>query len=412
MSGDRAVFFTVHSGARDDQRIDVVSLQSGERATLVKGSGPQVLPTGHVAFTFQRSGALWVAPFDERRLRLTGPPTAVVEGIMIAAGWIPMVAVGANGSLAYATGRATSAEYQLRTLVWVDRNGNEEPVDAPARAWAWPQISPDGRRLGLHFHDPVNMDAWIYELDHGPLIRVTYDPSQDGFPLWTPDGTRVVFWSHQGGSAANLYMRSADLTGSDQRLTTSPNAQAPFSWARDGKLLVFQENSPDTKMDIGVVPIEGEHTPTWLIRGPADEGRPAMSPDGRWIAYQSNLSGRWEVYVQPFPDLAGRWQVSTQGGVSPTWSPNGRELFYRNARAMMSVPVTATGNTFTYGNPRILFEGSYAPEGDSSGGRSYAPAPDGQRFLMMKEGERHDASQIVVILNWVEEMKRLVAAKH
>ena len=134
---------------------------------------------------------------------------------------------------------------------------------------------------------------------------------------------------------------------SDERLTTSPNTQLPFSWARDGKLLVFQEDSPDTRLDIGVVPIEGEHRPQLLIRGPSDEGQPAMSPDGRWIAYQSNSSGRWEVYVQPFPGLGGRWQVSTQGGVSPIWGPNGRELFYRNARAVISVPVAATGNTFT-----------------------------------------------------------------
>jgi serine/threonine protein kinase/Tol biopolymer transport system component len=409
VSGDRAVLFTVHSGARDDQRIDVVTLQSGERVELVNGSGAQVLPTGHIAFTLQRSGALWVAPFDERRLRLTGPPTAVVEGIMIAAGWIPMIAVGANGSLAYATGRATATEYQPRTLVWVDRAGREKPVDTPARAWAWPQISPDGRRLGLHIHDPVNMDAWIYELDRGPLKHMTYDPAQDGYPLWTPDGTRVAFWSRQGGGSNNLYLRSADLTGRDERLTTSPNAQTPFSWARGGKLLVFQELSPATRMDIGVVPIEGEHTPTLLIRGPSDEGRPAMSPDGRWIAYQSNSSGRWEVYVQPFPDLGGLWQVSTQGGASPTWGPNGRELFYRHARAMMSVPVPPTGKAFTHGNPRVLFEGSYVPEAsDGSGARSYALAPDGQRFLMMKEEERHDATQIVVIQNWVEELKRRV----
>jgi serine/threonine-protein kinase len=412
VSGDRAVLFTVHSGARDDQRIDVLSLQSGERATLVKGSGPQVLPTGHIAFAFQRSGALWVAPFDERRLRLTGPPKAVVEGIMIATGWIPMVAVGTDGSLAYATGEALATEYQPRTLVWVDRAGREEPVDAPARAWAWPQISPDGRRLGLHIHDSVNMDAWIYELDHGPLVRMTYDPGQDGYPLWSPDGKRVAFWSRQGGGVSDLYLRSADLTGSDERLTKDSNGQQPFSWTHDGKRLVFHQNSGDTGMDIGVVPIEGEHTSTLLIRGPADEGRPALSSDGRWIAYQSNLSGRSEVYVQPFPDLGGRWQVSTQGGVSPIWHPNGRELFYRHGRAVMSVPVAAKGNTFTYGNPRVLFDGSYVPEDEARfGARSYALAPDGQRFLMMKK-EPHPDTQIVVILNWAEELKRLVPAPH
>lgn len=415
LPGARAVMFTVHSGVRDAQRIDVVSLDSGERARLLDGSGAQFLSTGHIAFAYQQSGSLWVAPFDQRRLRVTGPPTPVVEGILISDGWLPTIAVGANGSLAYATGR-TESSYVPRTLAWVDRMGREEPVDAPARAWWWPQVSPDGRRLGLHIMDPANMDAWIYELDHGPLVRVTWDPAQDGYPLWTPDGKRIVFWSRQGGTAANLYLRSADLTGSDERLTTSPNAQRPFSWARNGRLLVFQEYSPATKMDIGVVPIEGERTAALVVRGPADEGRPAMSPDGRWIAYQSNLSGRFEVYVQPFPELGDRWQVSTEGGASPIWDPNGRELFYRNDRTVMSVPVTSTGRTFSYGNPRMLFAGSYVPEESGvSEGRSYALAPDGRRFLMMKEQGRPEgssgATQIVVILNWVEELTQLKPPK-
>jgi serine/threonine-protein kinase len=411
----RAVMFTVHSGVRDAQRIDVVSLDSGERARLVDGSGAQFLSSGHVAFAYQQSGSLWVARFDERRLRLTGPPTPVVEGIVISDGWIPTIAVGANGLLAYATG-GTESSYLPRTLAWVDRTGRDEPVDAPARAWWWPQVSPDGRRLGFHIMDPANMDAWIYELDHGPLVRVTWHPAQDGYPLWTPDGTRIVFWSRQGGPTANLYLRSADLTGGDERLTTSPNAQQPFSWARDGQLLVFQEYSSETRMDIGVVPIEGERKPAWVVRGSSDEGRPAMSPDGRWIAYQSNLSGRFEVYVEPFPVTGDRWQVSIAGGASPIWAPNGRELFYRNNRAVMSVPVTTAGRVFSSGNPRTLFEGSYVPEeSDVSGGRSYALAPDGRRFLMMKEQERPEgssgATQIVVILNWVEELKQLKAPK-
>ena len=141
---------------------------------------------------------------------------------------------------------------------------------------------------------------------------------------------------------------SGDLTGGDERLTGSPNAQAPFSWTRDGRL-VFQEFSPDTRTDIGVLPIEGSRTPTLVIRGPSDEGRPSMSPDGRWIAYQANPLGRFEVYVQPFPELGDLHQVSTEGGASPLWHPNGRELFYRKGRMMISVPITTTGRIFGFG---------------------------------------------------------------
>jgi Tol biopolymer transport system component len=413
LPGGHAVLFTVHSGARDSQRIDAISLESGERTPVGQGSGARFLPTGHITFAFQREGALWVAPFDEKRLRLTAPATAVVEGVTIAAGWVPMIAVGTNGSLAYATGKAASEEYQLRTLLWVDKHGREIPIDAPARAWAWPHISPDGRRLGVHIHDPANMDAWIYELDHGPLMRVTWNPAQDGYPLWSPDGTRIVFWSNQGGGLRAMHLRRADLSGTDERITTGSSVQLPFSWTRDGKHLVFQEISRDTGSDIGVISLEGDRTPQWVIRGPADEGRPAVSADGRWIAYQSNLSGRWEVYVQPFQGASGRWQVSTQGGLSPIWSPDGRELFYRNGRAVMSVPVTALGDAFTHGNARVLFEGSYVPEYvGTAEARSYALAPDGQRFLMMKDAVQHDESsnrmQVVGFLKWAEELKRLV----
>src|SRR5439155_22249930 len=257
-------------------------------------------------------------------------------------------------------------------------------VDAPARAWWYPQVSPDGRRLGFHIMDPGNMDAWIYELDHGPLVRMTYDPRQDGYPLWTLDGKRIVFWSRQGGGAANLYIRSADLSGGDERLTTSLNGQRPYSWADAGKLLVFEEVSPDTGLDIGVVPIDGAHTPRLIIRGPSDEGRPSMSPDGRWIAYESNLTRRPEIYVQPFPEMRSRWQVSTDGGTSPLWSPYGQEVFSRREQAVMTVPVDTRGGAFRYGNARPLFAGPYVEEDHQRTGRSYAIAPDGQRFLMMK----------------------------
>jgi eukaryotic-like serine/threonine-protein kinase len=406
--GADAVLFTVYSGARDGQRIEVVSLDSGTRTPLVRGSGAQYAGTEHIVFAFEHSGSLWVAPFDRKRLTMTGPAAPVLEGILISDHWIPTIAVGPNGSLAYARGTAAS-QYSPRKLFWVDSTGREEPVDAPARPWWWPEISPDGKRLGVHMMDPANMDAWIYELDNGPLRRMTLHPAQDGYPLWSPDGNRIAFWSRQGGVASNLYLRSADLTGGEERLTSSPNAQAPFSWTRDGRL-VFQEFSPETRTDIGLVPIEGARTPTLIIRGPSDEGRPSMSRDGRWIAYQANPSGRFEVYVQPFPELGDVHQISTEGGASPLWHPNGRELVYRQGRMMISVPITTTGASFKFGNPRTLFERSYVMEGsDVGGGRSYALAPDG-RFLMMKEEEGVEGgsgpAEIVVILNWIEDLKR------
>lgn len=224
--GERAVLFTVSSGARATVRIDAVLLQTGRRTALVQGNGADLVPSGHIAF--ERGGSLWAAPFDADRLQLTGPPVSVVEEVRVGWYWSPMIAVGADGSLAYTTG--SPLPNQQGTLVWVDRGGRERPVRVPARAWWWPQIAPDGRQLGFHDHDSGNMDAWIYELEDGPLMRVTYDPFPDGTPLWSPDGTRVACWSRGGGGPSNVDVRSADLSGSITRLTTSPNNQHPFSW--------------------------------------------------------------------------------------------------------------------------------------------------------------------------------------
>jgi Tol biopolymer transport system component len=405
MPGGRAVSYTVHYGGQDSQRTQAVSLASRERVDLVHGNGARVLPTGHIVF--QRGGSLWAAPFDEAALRLTGPPAAVLENVGIAADWSPKYAVAPNGSLAFATG---GNPYPPRSLVWVDVRGGEQAIDAPGRSWYWPQISPDGKRLGFHIMDPMNMDAWIYELDHGPLIRMTYHAHQDGFPLWTPDGKHIAFWSRQSGGPGDLYLRSADLTGDERRLTTSESftPYTPFDWADRGRLLVFQQVSRGTGLDIGVIPVDGSGPSRLVIHGPSDEAKPAMSEEGRWIAYQSNSSGQWEVYIQPFPSLAGRWQVSSQGGVAPLWAPDGRQLFYRTARAVMSVPVETAGPTLRYGNPRTLFEGSYVPEVETPfDARSYALAPDGKRFLMMKQ-PAPPPTQIVVVANWAEEVKRLV----
>jgi len=411
----RAVLFTVHTGARDAQQIDVVSLQTSERTHVTEGSGARLLGKGHLAFAFRRTGSLWVAPFDERRLQLTGPPTAALEGIALSDGWIPTIATAPNGTIAYVARSAVSS-YTLRALVWVDKTGREQPIDAPVRMWWWPQISPDGKRIGAHIMDPVNMDAWMYDLPHGPLVRVTFNPAQDGYPLWTRDGKRIALWAMREGGVRELYTRSADLTGSEERLTTGRLIQAPFSWSGDGKLLVFEQSSAETGLDICVVPIEGAHAVTPLIHGPSDEGHPAVSPDGRWIAYQSNESGAWEVYVQPFPALGSPRQVSTQGGTSPIWDPGGSELYYRNARAVISVPVAAKADTFTFGNPRTLFEGSYVNEVSGPvGGPTYALSPDGRRFLMMADQNSADGkagqTQIVVVLNWHEELKQRVPTR-
>jgi serine/threonine-protein kinase len=412
--GTDGVLFTVRSRAESSSdRIEVLSLSTRVRRTLTAGSAASVLPDGRIVF--ERDGSLWSAPFDLEQQTLTAPATSVISGLGTRSdpGRVTAYAIGAGGSLAYQL--AESEGYELRKLVWVDRRGNEQPINAPARAWWWPTISPDGKRLGVHIMNSANMDAWIYALDRGPLMRLTDNPGVDGYPLWTPDGTRVVFWSNRGNTE-NLFWRAADFSGEDNRLTENIDRRYPFSWAAGGTLLVYSESSPDTKQDIGVVPVaDGTRTGRLIIHGPADETRPSMSSDGRWIAYQSNKSGQWEVYVQRFPELDALQQISLSGGESPLWSPDGRELFFRKADAVLRVPIEASSSMLTHENPEVLFKGPYVPESGGPSGRSYALAPDGQRFLMMKGEGRLDtdggAAQIVWVQNWSSELTRASAGR-
>ena len=215
-----------------------------------------------------------------------------------------------------------------------------------------------------------------------------------------------MFLSRREGGG--LFWRAADGTGPVERLTTSPNRQRPYAWARDGELLVFHEDAPGTQADLWVLSLEGERAPELLIQTPFQERRAAVSPNGRWLAYMSTESGQDEVYVQPFPDLNGKWQISTAGGMAPVWGPDGRELFYRDGQAVLVVSVE-TERTFAPGNPEVLFEGPYL-SADGGLGNNYDLAPDGQRFLMVKPAtdSSFTPAQIVVVQNWNEELKRLM----
>jgi serine/threonine-protein kinase len=296
------------------------------------------------------------------------------------------------------------------TLVWVDRQGREQPIKAPPRAYTYPRISPDGTKVAVYIFDQEN-DIWIWDLTRETLTRLTFDSRLDRMPLWTPDGRRIVFSSQRGGGD-NLFWQAADGTGPVERLTESPNAQFPTSFSPDGTRLVFRDQTPDGASDIGVLALEGEPRATPLMQTAYAEWNPELSPDGRWIAYQSNESGREEIYVRPFPKVeAGRWQVSTRGGTRPVWARNGRELFYLVGQGrVMAVPIQP-GPAFVFGNPQVMFDGPYlAPQP----GRTYDVSPDGKQFLMIKEGgidQRSTPREIVVVLNWSEELKRLVPTR-
>ena len=400
----QAVLFARATGPPRDENVEILvqSLATGERRVLTAGFNPQYLPTGYLVFA--RTGGLWAAPFDATELVLTGEARPVVEDVQTTGlGYAPY-AVASNCSLAYLAGDAAGG--RTRTLVWVDREGQEESVATPPRGYVYPRISPDGTQVALDVRDQ-EFDIWTWDVRRETLTRLTFDPGLDRFPVWTPDGRRVVFSSVRAG-APNLFWKAADGTGAAERLTDSPNTHFPHSLSPDGTWLVFEQLS-GTGRDLVMMSLEGDRAAEVLLGTEFNELNGDISPDGNWLAYESNASGRNEVYVRPFPDVdGGQWLISTDGGRTPLWAPDGRELFYREPRAMMVVPVQ-TETTFAAGNPELLFEGNYF---GASSGRSFDIAPDGERFLMITQGGTTDdtstQTRIVVVENWLDELAQRV----
>jgi len=314
------------------------------------------------------------------------------------------------GSLAYVPG--TGAGQAEMTLVWVDRNGAEEPIPAPPRLYLRPRLSPDGRRLAIEITG-AKTDIWIYDLSRETLTPLTFEGDKI-HAGWTPDGKRAVY-----STDTHLYWKPSDGSGPEELLVENQGGFSAPSVTPDGKLVAYHTVTSQTNRDIWALPLESDpssreagsgqgRTARVLLQTPSNESAPAFSPDGRWLAYASDESGRTEVYVRSFPSLEGKWRISTEGSGGPLWNPNGRELFYRSGGKMMAVDVTAEP-TFSSGRPKALFDDQYDP--DPGGNRpNYDVSRDGQRFLMLKPVEQQTTAltQIHVVLNWFEELKRRV----
>jgi Tol biopolymer transport system component len=271
--------------------------------------------------------------FDPQRLEVKGTAVAVVEGVLQSPfTGAAQSSVSATGSLVYVPGGVQASQ---RRLVWVNRNGAEQPLAAPARAYRGPRISPDGRRIAVGIAEQESQ-IWLYDLSRETLTRLTFEGNTNQYPVWTPDGKQVAFVSNKEGPG-NVFWQLADGSGGLERLNTSEYTQTPHSWSPDGHLLAFIEVNPTTGVDIWVLRMGDPSASSGqvrkaqpFLRTPFNESVPRFSPDGRWLAYISNESGRFEVYVQPYPGPGGKWQISTEGGMEPVWNRNGRELFYRN----------------------------------------------------------------------------------
>ncbi len=399
------ILFTVGTGGSwDDARIEVLKPGTNERKLLIEGgSDARYLPTGHLIY--QRAGNLMAVPFDVKQLSVTGSPVSLVDGLLPSTDntGAAQAAFADLGSLIYVSGKGRVPQ---RTLAWMDRKGNDQPLDLPSRTYRHPRVSPDGRRLLVDIDEGNKADIWIYDFVRGNLARETFDGNA-AFGMWTPDGKKVTFQSQRSGHL-NIYWKTIDTTGTEDRLTTSQHEQNPDSWSPDGSVLAFDELDPVTGMDIWIVSLKGDRTPKPFVKTPFNEANLSFSLDGRWVAYQSDESGRDEIYVQPFSGPGNKELVSVEGGTEPLWSRDGHELVYRNGDKMMSVAVTLQP-AFRTSKPVVLFERPmwiypYYPHYDVS--------PDGRRFMMIKENEEAAAATgMTIILNWLEEVKQKVLAQ-
>jgi len=407
LPGGKAVLFTIY--LQNDSQTAVLSLDTGEQKIILGGSRHATyVDTGQLIYAQYSTGDLMAVPFDLTSLQVTGDSVPVLQGVRGNLPGYVDYAVSDNGTLVYVPGGSGGAQF---SLVWVDRQGAVEPLGAPPHGYRAPRLSPDGGRVAVQLTDPSN-DIWVYDITRNTLTRLTFEGNNQQ-PQWTPDGERVTWRSIRDGVPGNLFWKLADGTGAVERLTTSEFRQNPGSWSPDGQVLAFHQwpfgGSSPTARDIWILPLEGEHMPQSILQTQFNESAPVFSPDGRWLAYVSDESGRNEIYVRPFPKVEeGKWQISTDGGVEPRWAANGRELFYRNENGdqMMAVNIT-TEPTFGAGTPRLLFEGVY--NRSALGGAFYDVTSDGQRFVMVQAVEQEaGAGQINVVLNWFEELKRLV----
>ena len=400
------ILFTI--GLSTGFQTALLSLETGERKVVLENARQaRYLSTGHLIYEQSRTGNLMVVPFDLVALEVTGDSVQVVQGVRQTPLAFVDYAISRNGTLVYVPAGGRRAE---NSLVWVNRDGTEHPVTKEKRAYTSPRISPDGKRIALaFFEDDGRRNIWIYDIERESFSRLTFEGVDNAPLVWTPDGNWITFQSDRDGPN-NLYHKAADGSGPAERLTTSDLTHVPTSWTPDGRLLAY--HSLAGELGVWLLPMDGERKPELLISSPHFNCCAQFSPDGQWLAYVSDETGRNHVYVRPYPETSGKWLVSgEEGGGEPLWSPDGTELFYRSGpqmERMMAVSVH-TEATFSAETPRVLLEGSYQLSATFPGNLPYYDiSPHGQRFLMIKI-EQQVGAQINVVLNWFEELKRLVS---
>jgi Tol biopolymer transport system component len=402
------VVFTVLDGSGVTTSVELYSMETGTRKVLMEvGGNAQYAPSGHLVYPLD--GSLMAVPFDAERGEITGAPVPVFDGLLMGFPWDPPIAhftIADNGTLAYVSGPVLATSVSLQQ---VDRTGGATPIGGHLPRAQGPRFSPDGRRLALSSpSDDGRPRLWIYDLERETLSRLTLE-SEGWWPQWNPDGRILAFPTMVPEGIAAIFSMPADGSGSAVRLIQNEYPQQPTGWSPDGQTLILHQNDhPETRWDVMMFRPGVDTVAQPLLDSPAHEALGELSPDGRWLAYASDESGQFEVYVRSFPDLGNKWQISTDGGIEPAWSPDGTELFYRDEDGLMVMAVDLTLEPeFRPAMPRVLFEGRFVPT--ILFGRNYDVAPDGESFIMVQqEMGGIEQARLHIVLNWTEELKRLV----
>ena len=402
LPGGQAVLYTkANVGSSNDGEIIVEQIGTKSRTVLLRGGmDGRYLASDGGYLVYSRSGEILGVPIDLAALKVTGTPVSLLGGVRANVGAaIAHFAVSATGALVYVSGSADdNAE-----LVWVDIKGAQQPITSEKGAYQYLRVSPDGTRVAYTASSGADRDIFVLDWARNSKIRLTKEAGGETSPIWSPDSRRIAYNASRTGGQSSIYWRAADGSGEEEQLTTGPNLRVPFSWSRDGQTLFFVEQNPQNSNDIWALPMTGDRTTRALVTSRFDERRPAISPDGRWLAYGTNEQGPPEIHVRPYPETAReKYQASAGGGTSPVWSIDGRAIFYRNGGKYFRVNVT-TSPDFKAGKPEELFTliGS-----DQT--MNYDLAPDGKRFAVIKSGSDGSGVEYRVVVNWIEELRARV----
>ena len=428
LPGGKTVLFSSYTGAQSfNVRLEAIDVDTRQKRTVLEAAtDPYFVAPNFLSYvsvevtpdaTTRFRASIRGIKFDPDRLETIGDPVALVDQVMIGTTATANYTLSRRGDLAFVPSNAVNMSARPVRLVWVDRQGRETPVDAPPRSYAMARLSPDGSKVALDVRDQT-FDIWIWDLNRRTLSLLNRDVGQDLSPLWTPDGRHVIWTSTRAGGNPNLYRQAADGTGTPERLTVNPSNQFPTSITPDGRI-VATFGAGGSMQDIYSIDLsqkERAQVPLVNVQTAFEFGA-EISPEGKWIAYHSNESGEFQVYVRPFPNVnSGKTLISTAGGTRAAWARNGRELFYLDKTgAMTAVTVKASDSNFSASAPVKLFDSSYI-QGSSVLGldlRAYDVSPDGRRFLMLKLDEagptETSLSTMVIVSNWMTEVKRRLA---